>query len=135
MMNTTITLKVLLPYKVLVEVPDVKRLTVETTSGSVGFLPNRLDCAAALVPGILMYENSVREVKYLALDEGLLLKTGGVVTIAVRNAVAGSDLGRLRQSIESDLRNLEDRERDVRNTLAKLETGFFRSLEKFRQAE
>lgn len=134
-MNTTITLKVLLPYKVLVEVPDVKRLTVETTSGSVGFLPNRLDCAAALVPGILMYENSVREVKYLALDEGLLLKTGGVVTIAVRNAVAGSDLGRLRQSIESDLRNLEDRERDVRNTLAKLETGFFRSLEKFRQAE
>lgn len=134
-MNTTITLKVLLPYKVLVEVPDVKRMTVETTSGSVGFFPNRLDCAAALVPGILMYENSVREVKYLALDEGLLLKTGGVVTVAVRNAVAGSDLGRLRQSIESDLRNLEDRERDVRNTLAKLETGFFRSLEKFRQAE
>ena len=133
MMNTAITLKILLPYKVLVEVTDVIRLTAETTSGSVGFLPNRLDCAVALVPGILMYENSGHEVKYLALDEGLLVKTGGLITIAVRNAVTGSDLGQLRQSIENELKNLEDRERDVRNTLAKLESGFIRSLEKFRQ--
>lgn len=133
-MNTTLTLKVLLPYLVLLDVPDVVRLVAETTSGSVGILPNRLDCAVALVPGVLMYENTRKEVKFLALDEGLLVKTGPVVTLTVRNAVAGSDLGKLRQSIEHELKNLEERERDVRNTLAKLESGFIRSLEKFRQA-
>lgn len=133
MMNSAMTLKILLPYRVLAEIGDVVTVVAETTAGCMGILPNRLDCMADLVPGVLSYETLDSTRKFLAVDEGLLTKTGSVVTVTVRNAIAGTDLGQLRQSIEHEIKSLESRERDVRNTLAKLESGFIRSLEKFRQ--
>jgi len=49
-------LKVLLPFQVFAEKSDVSLIVAETSNGSFGLLPNRLDCVAALSPGILIYE-------------------------------------------------------------------------------
>ncbi len=46
-------LKVLLPFQVFAENTGVSRIVAETREGSFGLLPHRLDCVAALVPGIL----------------------------------------------------------------------------------
>jgi len=46
-------LRILLPFGVFAEKSDVMRVVADTTDGSYGLLPNRLDCVAALVPGIL----------------------------------------------------------------------------------
>ena len=40
------TLKVLLPFQVFLEKPDVSRIVAEGRNGSFGLLPNRLDCVA-----------------------------------------------------------------------------------------
>ena len=75
MPSTRMGLKVLLPFQIFVEKTDVIRIVAETPQGSYGLLPNRLDCVAALTPGILTYETESDGEVFLAVDEGVLVKT------------------------------------------------------------
>jgi F-type H+-transporting ATPase subunit epsilon len=124
-------LKVLLPFRIFAEKTGVTRIVAETHEGSFGILPRRLDCVAALAPGILIYENEIEGEVYLAVDEGVLIKTGLDVLVSVRNAIAGTDLDTLRDSVEREFLNLDEREQSVRSTLAKMESGFIRRLAAF----
>lgn len=124
-------LKVLLPFQIFAEKTGVSRIVAETREGSFGLLPRRLDCVAALVPGILIYENEAEGEVYVAVDEGVLIKTGPDVLVSVRNAIGGTDLGKLRVAVEQEFLNLNDQEQSVRSVLAKLESGFLRRLAEF----
>lgn len=131
MKTTLMNLKILLPFKVFANINNVRRIVAETNNGSYGFLPQRLDCVAALVPGIFTYETETGEIHYLATDEGILIKTGFKVSISVRNAIGGVDLGMLHESVKKEFLDLDENERSSRSTMAKLESGFIHSLEKF----
>ena len=124
-------LKILLPYQIFADEQRVLRVIAETHSGSFGLLPRRLDCAAALAPGILTYQLAGENDTYIAIDEGVLVKIGHEVFVEVRNAIGGSDLGKLRAAVEHEFLNLDERERAVRQVLAKLESGFIRRLMEF----
>ena len=63
---------------------------------------------------------------FLAVDEGVMVKVGLDVMVSVRRAMAGTDLARLRDSVEKDFRKLDTREEAARTAMAKLETGFLR---------
>jgi F-type H+-transporting ATPase subunit epsilon len=65
-------LKILLPFRVFVEQTGLSRLVAETRQGSFGFLPQRRDCVAVLVPGILTYETKADGELFVAVDEGVL---------------------------------------------------------------
>jgi F-type H+-transporting ATPase subunit epsilon len=125
-------LKVLLPFQVFAEKDGVKRIVAETQQGSFGILPHRLDCVAALVPGILTYETEAEGEAYIAIDEGVLVKTGAEVLVSVRNAVLGRVLGKLRETVDRQFLNLDEREKNARAVLAKLETKLVRHLLEFR---
>lgn len=129
--SASMTLTVLLPYRIFAEIADVTRVVSETDLGSFGFLPQRLDCVAALVPGILTYETENGKVHYLAVDEGVLLKAGTQITVSVRNAVGGADLGKLHETVKKEFKELDESERKIRSVMAKMERGFIYSLEKF----
>ena len=124
-------LKILLPHQIFAEIKNVSSIVAETSEGSFGLLPQRLDCVAALVPSIFMYETDSKTAHYLAVDEGVLVKAGSQVMVSVRNAFGGTDLGKLHESVENEFKKLDDRERDVRSTMAKIENGFLYNLEKF----
>lgn len=123
-------LKILLPYKVFADIKNVKRIIVETTAGSYGILPRRLDCTAALITGILVYETENAGEKYIAVNEGILIKAGDEVLVSVRNAVGNAPLGQLRAVVEKEMMALDELEIDARSVMAKLETGFLRSFQK-----
>jgi F-type H+-transporting ATPase subunit epsilon len=125
-------LKVLLPFRIFVEKTDVSRIVAETGAGSFGILPHRLDCVAALMPGILEFESSAEGVVYVAVDEGVLVKSGADVLISVRNAISGTDLDKLHAAVEREFLNLDEQERDARVVLAKLESGFIHRFKAFR---
>jgi len=125
------TLKVLLPFQVFAEKVGVVRIVAETREGSFGLLPRRLDCVAALAPGILIYETDTEGEAYVGLDEGVLVKTGPNVLVSARNALAGTDLGKLREAIEREFLQLDEQEKNVRSVLAKLESGFIRRMAAF----
>jgi F-type H+-transporting ATPase subunit epsilon len=105
----------------------VSRIVVETGNGSLGLLPNRLDCAATLVPGILMYEAS-SIVTYVAIDEGVLVKAGAEVRISVRRALGGTSLEELQATVRCSFLVMDQRQRDVRVALAKMEAGLMGQL-------
>jgi len=128
---TLMNLKVLLPFRVFADQAGVSRLVAETRKGSVGFLPHRLDCVAALAPGILTYESEAEGEVYVAVDEGVLVKTGLGVLVSVRNAIGGTDLGQLHEAVEREFLNLNEREQSVRSVVAKLESDFIRRLAEF----
>jgi F-type H+-transporting ATPase subunit epsilon len=124
-------LKVLLPFRVFAEKTGVSRIVAETREGSFGLLPHRLDCVAGLAPGILIYENEAEGEVYVAVDEGVLIKTGLDVLVSVRNAIDGTDLGLLREAVEHEFLSLDDQEQSVRSIMAKMESGFIRRLAEF----
>ena len=131
MQQTLMHLKVLLPFQIFAEKTDVSRIVAETREGSFGLLPHRLDCVAALAPGILIYENEVEGEVYVAVDEGVLIKTGLDVLVSVRNAIAGTDLGQLREAVDKEFLDLNEREQNVRSVMTKMESGFIRRLAEF----
>ena len=129
--RTLMNLKVLLPFRVFAEETGVSRIVAETSEGSFGLLPHRLDCVAALAPGILIYEHDAKSEVYVAIDEGVLVKTGLDVLVSVRNAISGTDLGQLRETVEREFLDLNEREQNVRSVMAKMESGFIRRLAEF----
>ncbi|MEN6426672.1 MAG: F0F1 ATP synthase subunit epsilon [Phycisphaerales bacterium] len=131
MQPIAMNLKVLLPFQVFADKTDVTRIVAETREGSFGLLPHRLDCVAALVPGILTYEDEAEGEVYVAVDEGVLVKTGLNVLISVRNAIGGKDLDHLREAVEREFLHLDEREQSVRSVMAKLESGCIRRLAEF----
>jgi len=126
-----INLKILLPFRVFLENANVSRIVVETPDGSFGLLPRRLDCVAALKPGILTYQEGTSGEVYVAIDEGVLVKTDSTVLISVRNAIGGKDLGKLREAVENDFLNLNEREKSVRLVMQKMESRFVHRLADF----
>ncbi len=121
-------LKILLPFAIFAEKTGVSRIIAEAREGSFGLLPHRLDCVAALTLGILTYEIDGEGDVYVAVDDGVLVKTGADVLVSVRRAFAGTDLKRLRQAVEQEFTKRDDREKSVRSVMAKLEAGLLQRL-------
>jgi F-type H+-transporting ATPase subunit epsilon len=121
-------LKVLLPFQIFAVKTGVLRIVAETREGSFGLLPHRLDCVAALTPGILIYETTSDGEAFVAADEGVLVKTGPDVLVSVRRALSGTDLGQLREAVEREFLTLDENERSVRSVLAKMESDLIRRM-------
>ena len=119
-------LKILVPFEVFAEKTGVSRIVAETREGSFGLLPRRLDCVAALVPGILIYQTEGDGEVPVAVDGGVLVKTGVDVLVSVRRALGGADLGHLRGLVEREFLSLDEQEQSLRSVMARLETGFLR---------
>jgi len=124
-------LKVLLPFQVFAEKTGVSHIVAETCEGSFGLLPHRLDCVAALTPGILIYQTEAEGEAFLAVDEGILVKAGAEVLVSVRRASGGTDLAQLHTLVEKEFLTLDEREKSVRSVMTKLETGFLSRLAAF----
>jgi F-type H+-transporting ATPase subunit epsilon len=114
-------LKVLLPFQIFVETSGVSRIVAETCEGSFGLLPHRLDCVAALPPGILIYETQSDGETFVAVDEGVLIKAGRDVFVSVRRAIGGADLAQLHEAVNREFLTLNEQEESQRSVLAKME--------------
>jgi F-type H+-transporting ATPase subunit epsilon len=97
-------LKILLPFQVFSETKNVSRIEVETSRGTFCLFPQRLDCVEILIPGIFTYETETDGVCHLAVDEGVLVKSGTQVLMSVRRAIRGSELSHLRQTVNKEFR-------------------------------
>jgi len=123
------SLKILLPFRIFAEIRNVKQIIFVTSDGSYGFLPHRLDCVAALVPGIFTYETE-SGINYLAVDQGVLVKGGLQVIASVRNAIGGADPGKLRETVEKEFLDLDEQEKSIRESMMKMESLLIFSMEK-----
>ncbi len=118
-------LKVLLPTEILVD-EEVTKVIAEGENGSFCLLPRHVDFVSALVPGLFSFEKQEGEEEFLALDRGILVKCKDDVYVSARNAARGADLGQLRKTVEEQFKVLNEREKNARSAMAKIEAGFVR---------
>jgi F-type H+-transporting ATPase subunit epsilon len=121
-------LRILLPFEIFAEVNGVSAVVVDTSAGSFGILPHRRDCVAALVPGILAYETDGIAPVFVAVDEGVIVKTGADVLVSVRHAIGGTELSQLHEAVKSDFLKIDEQERDVRAAVSRMEGGLIRRV-------
>jgi F-type H+-transporting ATPase subunit epsilon len=119
-------LQVLGPARVVLEI-EVQSVVAEGREGAFGLLPRHADYASPLVPGILTYREAPSgQERFLAVDQGTLVKVGDEVRVSVREAVQGTDLEALRELVQDRFLGLDAREQAARAALASLEARFVR---------
>ena len=121
-----------LPSKVLFEGAAL-RLRGEAEDGGFGLLPNHVDFVTALVPSVLLITQSDGHERIFGIDEGLLVKKGHKVEVAVRRGVESDDLDKLRNTFSDSFAGLEDEERVARAALSRLEADMVRRFASLRK--
>ncbi|QIE54207.1 ATPase [Pikeienuella piscinae] len=110
------------------------RLNAVAENGAFGILPNHVDFVTALAPSVLLITQPDGTERIFGVDEGLLVKTGHTVDVAVRRGVESSDLATLRQTVREAFEAVEDDERVARSALSRLEADMVRRFAGLRQA-
>jgi F-type H+-transporting ATPase subunit epsilon len=113
------------PIRIVVD-ESASKITAEAGNGSFCLLPRHIDFLAALVPGILFFENQDGEETFVAVDGGVLVKCADEVSVSTRSAVPGRKLENLRRTLDQQLLRQDERQQRTRTVLARLETSFAR---------
>ncbi len=119
-------LTIISPTQIVANVENVLRIVAEKQDGLFGIWPQRLDCVAALVLGILVYETEELGERFWALDGGVLVKTGTCVRISVRGARGGGSLEELRIILNGETGTRIKTETSAQISLRIMEADFFR---------
>ncbi|PFG10326.1 ATPase [Marinobacter sp. LV10MA510-1] len=119
----TVTLR--LPTRTLFE-GRAQRLFATAVNGAFGMLPNHTDFVTALVPSVLILTDETGEELFFGIDEGLLVKTGHQVDIAIRRGVQGDSLDTLNDTIQTAFVEVDEEERVARSALSRLEANIVR---------
>lgn len=122
-------LRIYLPSGIFLQ-KRVDKVKGESPEGGFCLLPRHIDYVVAVVPSIFSFTCMNGGDFYLALDNGLLVKQGLKVSIAVRRAVGG-ELGSLHREVRKMILVSDERERTTRSAVAKLEAGFLRRFMDF----
>ena len=133
--QTSMNLKILLPFQIFAEKTGISSIVAETSDGSLGLLPHRLDCVAVLNPGILVYISETEGEVFLAIDEGVLVKIGMNVLISVRNAISGKNLAQLREAVEREFMNQNLQEQNVSSVMSVIESDFINRIKEFQNEQ
>ncbi len=95
-------------------------------NGGFGILPNHIDFVTALVPSVLVVTAAGGTERIFGIDEGVLVKKGHEVDIAVQRGVEASDLASLDAAVTDFWDQMEDEERAARAALSRLEADMVR---------
>ena len=120
-------LKLLTPVEIVID-EEVNKVIAEAENGFFCLLPRHVDFVTALVPGILFYTGQDGEERLVAVDEGTLVKCGAEIMLSTRHAVCGDDLRSLSSVVERVFLDLDERERQARSALARLEASTVRRI-------
>lgn len=123
--STMMQVTLRLPAMTLHQGP-ASRLFAVAENGAFGMLPNHIDFVTALVPSVLILTLADGEEQIFGIDEGILVKKGHQVEIAIRRGVQGTDLASLKEAVERNFIEVDEDERVARSALARLEAGMVR---------
>jgi len=114
-----------LPTRVLYQ-GMARKLFAVAENGAFGMLPNHVDFVTSLVPSVLILTESNGSEQIFGIDEGILVKKGHRIDIAIRRGVPGKDLDSLQESVRRNFIEVDEDERVARSALSRLEAGMVR---------
>jgi F-type H+-transporting ATPase subunit epsilon len=103
------------PTTILVDVPEVRYVRAQDSTGAFGIEPGHADFLTALVISVLIWRGSDGSERYAAVRGGVLRVRGGSsVEVATREAIPGENLRDLREVVIAQMTNNADAERAAR---------------------
>lgn len=114
-----------LPARTLFQGTAVKLFTM-AENGAFGILPKHIDFVTALIPGILVLTTESGFEQFFGIDEGVLVKRGHHVDIAIRRGVQDDNLDSLHDTIKATFLKVDEDEREARSALSRLEADIVR---------
>ena len=124
-LSETMQVTLRLPTQTLFE-GAVTRVFAVAEDGAFGMLPNHVDFVTALVPSVLILTDAKGIELFFGIDEGVLVKRGHAVEVAIRRGVQGEDLETLNDTVQSSFVDMDEEERVARSALSRLEAGIVR---------
>lgn len=112
---------------------EAQKVFAEAENGAFAMLPKHTDFVTALLPSVLVITDAEGQEQYFGVDQGVLVKHGYAVDIAVRRAVQGDDLASLNDTIQATFLEVDEDERVARTALSKLEAGIVRRFSDLRK--
>ena len=109
------------------------RLFAVAEDGAFGMLPNHVDFVTALVPSVLILTDADGAERFFGIDEGVLVKRGHAVEVAIRRGVQGEDLESLQDTVQASFVDMNEDERVARSALSRLEAGIVRRFGNLRK--
>jgi F-type H+-transporting ATPase subunit epsilon len=131
---TEMTVTLRLPTRTLFE-GRATRMNAVAPNGAFGILPNHVDFVTALVPSVLTLCLLDGREEIFGLDEGLLVKKGHRIDVAVLRGVRGDDLGSLKETVETSFIQMDEEERQARSALSRLEADMVRRFAELRRPQ
>ncbi|MDR2902267.1 MAG: hypothetical protein LBU87_04085 [Lactobacillales bacterium] len=120
-------LKVFSPIGVALDA-EISKVDFEAIDGFWTLLPKHVDFINALKPGIVTYYPTSGTPKYVACNEGVLVKKGDTVSISTRLSIMDDSLDKLVKTIETDFKAMEEERKEVNVSMARLEIGLTKGL-------
>ncbi len=104
----------------------VTKIIAEGTHGSFCLLPRHVDFLAALLPGLLGWEDETGNEAFAAVGAGILIKRADEVLVSAEQATHGGELQELKRIVRDEFLQLDDRRRAAHAAVAKMEASFLR---------
>jgi len=122
------------PTDVVLE-EDVRHVTAEDPTGSLGIRPGHAPLVTSLIPGIIVVRTTAGQEKYVAVNGGVLLVADETVDIVTRTAVLDTDLARLESSVVSEFEKEADAGRANHVAFERMRLSFMKEMLEFDRAE
>ncbi|WDQ14907.1 F0F1 ATP synthase subunit epsilon [Rhodopirellula sp. P2] len=104
----------------------VNKVIAEGTHGSFCLLPRHVDFLAALVPGLLSWEDETGKESFAAVGTGILVKRANDVYVSAEAASHGAELEELQRLVREEFSQMDEQQRAAHTAVAKLEADFLR---------
>ncbi|MFA7552815.1 MAG: F0F1 ATP synthase subunit epsilon [Spongiibacteraceae bacterium] len=112
---------------------EATKLFAVAENGAFSMLPNHIDYVTSLLPSVLILTTVDGKEIFFGVDEGVLVKKGHQVDIAIRRGVQGKDLDTLNDTVQSSFVEVDEEERVARSALSRLEAGIVRQFGELRK--
>ena len=129
-MKEFLNLKVYVPDRLFLE-ETILKVKLIGKEGSFTILPKHLDYISSFNDGVLMYLDLENNKRYLAINQGILVKVGREVKLSLFHAIEGSDLNKLKENVkELALKSDEliNKDKQLKTSLKNIEFFIFEKL-------
>ncbi len=126
-MFRTIDLKIYSPIEIILD-EEVKQLTFEGKEGYLTILPNHIDYVSSFDTNIMYYIKNNGDKKFIALNNGILLKYSNKVRLTAYKAILGDNIKDLKNKINQAIDIEDNIEKEINKNLKQLEYYMFNNL-------
>ena len=127
-------LRLTTPTEVVMDM-DVSHVSAEDPTGSLGVRPGHADLVTALVPGILVARSPDGGERYAAVDGGVMLVSDDQVDVVSRQAVTGTDVAHLEDTVVAQFEKAAADERANHVAFEKMRSRFMKGIIDFDRAD